>query len=467
MRRRSLQVTAARSLDPAAVGARLRRARTAAGLSQVSLAEGFCSASHISLIESGRRLPGAALLESLAARLGIGVDILARGRNGPAEARVGVELERVSELLEKGRAAAARDRLLLLDLASVGGDVRARALFALAEAHERVGDIEESIEVLVAVAAEARSVDRLNDVAVATMLLVTSYIEVGDPVRAVSVGEQMLIELEERGRTGSDEHLRLGSALLWAYLQRGDVLYASSRASDLMHLATEHGSARGLGSVCWNAALVAAERDDHVLAEHYTQRAIALLSEAGANRDLHRLRLNYAYLLLCADPPDPSSALLQLAAAEPGVQARGSSYEQAIIEVERSRALVALGELEQAERSAHAALGRLAGQVRLESAFAQIALGDALFARGERDGAADAYRAAADMLGMMSVSRQSAAVWRDLGSRLLGMGDAEGAADAFDRALREVGLRQTSPPAPLGRSILLGPVRGPDGHHSC
>jgi hypothetical protein len=104
-----------------------------------------------------------------------------------------------------------------------------------------------------------------------------------------------------------------------------------------------------------------------------------------------------------------------------------------------------LGDPVAAEEFARAALGRLGDQPRLESSAAQLALGDALHAGGHVEQASRAYRWAADMLGMMSASRQSAAVWRELGDRFLGHGDVTGAAQAFDRALREAGFRPAVP----------------------
>ena len=98
-----------------------------------------------------------------------------------------------------------------------------------------------------------------------------------------------------------------------------------------------------------------------------------------------------------------------------------------------------------AERFAVAALERLGDPPRLETAFAQLSLGDALHARGDVVGAARAYQSAADMLGMMSASRQSAAAWRDLGDRYAMHGDSAAAAQAYDRALREAGFRPTVP----------------------
>ena len=64
---------------PQAVGARLRAAREAAGLSQRQLAFNGCSPAYISRIESGDRIPSLQLLRELGRRLGVSEDFLATG----------------------------------------------------------------------------------------------------------------------------------------------------------------------------------------------------------------------------------------------------------------------------------------------------------------------------------------------------------------------------------------------------
>ncbi|WP_454051545.1 helix-turn-helix domain-containing protein [Cellulomonas sp. Marseille-Q8402] len=424
---------------------RVRQARLAAGLSQTALAGDALSPSYISLIESGRREPTDAALGVLAERLGSTVEYLKHGDEGPAEARARLALDYARLDLVSGEASSARDRILALDLESVTRQVRVDSQLALAQAHEMLGDLESAVGVLEPLLAHARAEQHHLDAAAAATALVASYVESGDLGRAIELGDRQLAELEESGLTGTDEHLRLGSTTLWAYVERGDLLYATHRAAELIRQAESLGTPRGRGSVYWNAALVAEQRHDYGLAKRYTERALALLGEGEVSRDIPRLRLNYAWLLLRSDPAEPAMALVQLDRAAPELAVSGSEVEMARLDVERSRAHLMQGDPVAAEGYARAALDRLGDQPRLDGAAAQLAIGDALHARGEVDAASRAYRWAADMLGMMSASRQSAAVWRELGDRFLGHGDITGAAQAFDRALREAGFRPAVP----------------------
>ncbi|WP_298456677.1 helix-turn-helix domain-containing protein [uncultured Cellulomonas sp.] len=427
------------------VSDRVRELRLAAGLSQTALAGDSFSPSYISLIEAGRRVPTDAALEVLAARLDTTADFLRHGDTAPSEARARLEVDYAKLALIDGDAAQARDRLRALDLDVIAPAHHTEILLTLARAYEALGDLEASVAVLEPLLARLRKRGQHLDVAAVANELVASYLEAGDLHRSIDVGELVAGELEAAGLTGTDEHLRLASTVLWAYVERGDMLYATHRVAELVAQADAHGTPRGRGSVYWNAALVAEERRDFALAHTFTTRALALLGESSGGRDIPRLRLYYGWLLLRSDPPEPAEALRQLDRAGEQLTAVGSEVDLARVEVERSRAHLMLGDVEESERWARAAVDRLGGSPRLETAVAHLALGDALHASHREQDAASAYGWAADMLGMMSASRQSAAAWRELGDRFLTRGDTARAAAAFDRALSEAGFRHAVP----------------------
>ncbi|WP_263730225.1 helix-turn-helix domain-containing protein [Cellulomonas sp. SG140] len=424
---------------------RVREARLAAGLSQTALAGNAFSPSYISLIESGHREPTDAALTVLAERLGSTLEYLKHGEEGPNEARIRLELSYARLDVTTGDTEAARRRLEALDLAVVTPTLRVEVLSELARTHELLGDLEAAVEILEPLHADERARGHHLEAAKLANALVVSYLEGGDLHRSVEVGEAALEDLVQQDLVGTDEHLRLGSTVLWSYVERGDLLFATHRAAELIQLAESLGSPRGRGSVYWNAALVAEERRDYALAQQYTERALALLSEGEPDRDLPRLRLNYAWLLLRSDPPEPAAALQHIQGAARDLEVLGSTVELAAMDVETARAHLLLGDPELAEERARHAIERLGSAPRLESAVAHLALGDALHALGRTEEAAGAYQWAADVLGMMSASRQSAAAWRDLGDRYRAHGESAAAAQAYDRALAEAGFRSSVP----------------------
>ena len=427
------------------IGERVREARQDKGLTQTDLAGDSLSPSYVSLIESGRRTPTDKALSVIAGHLGTTLEYLKFGDDGPNESRVRLELDYARLSLADGDPVAAERRIDELDLDVVTAQLRYEALYVKAQALEMAGMIEVSIGVLEPLYADREAVGDYLELAKVATNLVVSYLESGDLIRSVDVGERALGALESAGLAGSDEHLRLGSALLWSYVERGDLLYATQQASELIRVAEELGSPRGRGSVYWNAAVVVGERRDYERAKQHTQRALALMGEGDADRDVSRLRVHYAWLLLRSEPPQPEMALEQLDRAEGPLTVLGSAGDRAAIETERARARMLLGDSVAAVEHARVALLLLGDQPRLEAANTLVVLGDALVAQDQLETAAEVYERAASMLGMMSATRQSAQVWRDLGDRYLFRGETDRAALAFDHALREAGVRSTIP----------------------
>jgi len=394
-------------------------------------------------------VPTPAALVVLAKRLGTTADYLREGDRAPSEEKARLEIGFARLALANGEAEQARDRLLALDLSTIAPRHHVEVLSALARAHEALGELEDSVGILEPLLAKARRERQYLDAARIATDLVASYLEAGDLHHSAEIGEEVIAEVEQHGLGGTDEHLRLASTVLWTYQQRGDLLLATHRAAELIRLADETGTTRGRGSIYWNAALVAEARGNFGEARRLTERALAYLSEGSGTRDVPRLRQMYAWLLLRSDPPEPRTALDQLALARPALVESGSDIEVARCEMDAARAYLMLGDERSAHenaRNARAALDRLEGAPRLDACDAHITYGDVLAARGDFDDAMAEYRWAADTLGMMSANRQSASVWRALGDRLLGHGDLEGAIRAYDRALREAGIRPTNLP---------------------
>ncbi len=426
---------------------RIRAERARAGLSQTGLAGDDFSPSYVSLIESGRRTPTDAALAILAGRLETTVEYLKYGDRAPSEERARLEIGFARLALANGEAQQAKDRLLALDLSTISPRYHGEARRALAMAHEALGELDESVEVLEPLVHEALARRAYLEAATLASTLVTIYIEAGDLSRSIDIGELVLAEVEQSGMTGTDEHLRLASSILWSYYERGDLLFATHRAAELIRLAEEKGTHRGRGSIYWNSSLVAEGRGDLGEARRLAERALGYLSEGAASRDVPRLRLHFAWLLLRSEPAEPSAALGQLELAARDLELVGTEAELARCDFEAGRAYLLLGHVDEAEQRARAGLDRLTpGETTLDVCNGRMLLGDVLAARGQVAEATECYRWAADMFGMMSAGREASKVWRSLGDRMMANGDADGAARAYEAALREAGIRPTALP---------------------
>lgn len=427
--------------DPAGFRDRLRQERMAAGLSQGGLAsKAGLSPSYVSLLESGRRSPTDEMLHRLAEVLDTTAAFLEYGHHGTPDEAAQLELDFARLDLTAGDADAARQRLAELDLDDLEPSTRAGILTTLARAHDLCGDVETAIAILEPVVVDAgRRGNRLDAMAAAT-LLASCCIDTGDLGRACEVALAELQAAEDAGLAGTDEHLRLGATLLWAYTERGDLVSATARANRLIKQAEDFGSPRGRGSVYWNAALLAEERRNYTMAKRYAERALALLGEYRVDRDLARLRLQLGHLLLVSSPPAPLEALGHLEGARRLLSVAGSPIELATLDLEHGRALLMLGDAHGARDLAERALERLGDQPRLEASEAELVLGDAHQALSEPDRAMRSYKAAAEKLGAMSASRRAAGAWRKLAERYRAAGQLSEAVDAFARGMDEAGF---------------------------
>ena len=93
------------ALDPAVLGARIKAARVAAGLTQPALAGTDASVAFLSRIESGQRRPSPELLEALASRLGVTVEYLVLGDGWEDARRLELQLDHAELSLAGGEAA--------------------------------------------------------------------------------------------------------------------------------------------------------------------------------------------------------------------------------------------------------------------------------------------------------------------------------------------------------------------------
>lgn len=427
------------------LGERVRELRVRRGLSQAALAGDSLSPSYVSLVEAGRRAPTEGALRVIAATLGTSAEYLRTGREPETLEHARLELSFAQLALLNGEAQVAKSRLESLSLERADDDLVVQVRLAQAEAHEHLGELNQAISLLEPLVAQAREQRSWTVLAKAGTALCACYIESGDLTRACEIGDGVLEQLGLNGMESTDEHIRLGATTIWAYHERGDLLFAAHRATLLLQTAETHGSARARGSIYWNAAIVCQSQGRIAQALTLTTRALALLGESETSRDVPRLRLHYAWLLLRSQQPDVDQALEQLALAEPALAATGSVIDLAGCAIERSRAYLHLGDVTGAEQQAHHARALLGDTPRIESADVHVLLGDVALAKHHADQAMRHYTNAADTLALMRRGRAAAAAWRDLARRFAANGQTARAVDAYERAFTELGLPTQTP----------------------
>jgi transcriptional regulator with XRE-family HTH domain len=422
---------------------RLRTLRRAAGLSQTELAGGGLSPSYISLLESGRRRPSPAVAAELAVKLGCSTSHLLDGEPSEHERRIQLELAYAELALRHDGAPDAMDRLtaLLAEPDLVPAEA-AEASILLARAQEHVGDLNAAVATLTPLFERARAGDTALSLPRIAVHLCFCHLESGDLSRTIAIGEQALDACRAQGLSGTDEYFMLASTVMFAYADSGDETHASTWAAQLIEEAEAAGSHGGRAALYWNASLLA-EREGRIDdALRLGRKALAHMSELGDSRDLARLKLASAAVLLAAEPPRVEEATQALERAEDNLRRLGSEVD--LVEFDQVGSTVALLGLDpvRAEQLARGATGRVPTDAAAEPlSLAHRALGDALLAQGRRSEGLQQWTNAADLHAMSNPGRGTALNWRDLAERFRAAGDIEAAVKAYRAALDAAGIR--------------------------
>jgi transcriptional regulator with XRE-family HTH domain len=426
------------------LGQRLRVLRNERGLSQADLAGELVSASYVSLIESGKRLPEREVLEGLAHRLGVSTLYLESG----------VAPEEITEQrlkLQFGEIALANGskdeafRLFSELAGSAHGEVRLGAVWGLARAEEARGNLHAAVTHRDALLAASR---RGEPGAPGLLKLLIGrcrlFRDAGDFARSIEVGEEALNEVRELGLEGTEDEIRLASTLVSAYRRRGDTFSAEHLASQVIERAEHLASRTAQGSAYWNACTVAASRGQLNLALDMAAKTLALLSESSPDLSLADMRITYGWLLLRCEPPRIAEADALLARAHEVVSSMSVGPRLAMCETEMARSALLRHDFEEAAVIAKRAASRFAGHGAPEQSDARVVCGLALVMSGDTDRGAAQVTEAARMLEATGATLQAAEAWRELGEALVQRGRAEDAIEALRRAADCAGARSTS-----------------------
>ncbi|MET8158618.1 helix-turn-helix transcriptional regulator [Sphaerisporangium sp. NPDC005289] len=425
------------------IGQRIRMTRRQRGLSQAQLAHPELSDSYVSLIESGKRTPTAAVLELLAAKLECSLTYLINGVTAEQMQDLELRLGYAGLALNNGEVAEARRRYAeLLEDGSLTGlrSLLQQAEYGYALASEACGDLDEAIEVLLRL--RRSSGDSMpSDQAVAIAVALTRcYRERGDLAAAVQVGEDTLLGA---GRpTWNDALVELGATLLSVYDVRGDLLRARQFSMELLAAAEMLNTPRSTVAACWNAAIVAEKtgRGDEALS--LVERALAVQSETGEARNLARLRVEYAILMLRTRPAEAAACRdLMLRGERELMSTSASTVDLAVVSIYLAKAELVLGNAAKAVEYARRGRDMLGERTPALLDEARLTLAHALLLQEETAEATVELLAVEESLEHSPASRKAAEGWLATATVLERLDDREEASvAAYQRALASVGL---------------------------
>jgi transcriptional regulator with XRE-family HTH domain len=450
-------VELSRTVDAAVLGGRLRAARQRRGMTQSELARDLASTAYVSRIEAGQRRPDAALLERLAARLGVEADQLLRGVTSDQLAALRVRLDHAQLALVTGD-----PQRTLTELGALAGDpllaelpdlVR-EAAYLRVGAYEATGDLQGAI-LLLEDLAEQQPFDLVWLDGVTA--LSRCYRESGDLARAIQVAEdaQRYVDDHDLGNVG--EAVKLTLTMAAAYAERGDVDHAARICRRAVDHAERLGSRTARASAYWNASVVESRRGNAATAVPLAQRALRLLEESDESRNVARLRTQLGILQLRSDPPDVVAALNQLTRARAELEAtEASPVDLADNALAQARAYFLLGDTDRALRRAQETEEHTRTGAPLVAADAHVLQGQIAAREGDVALARRHYQRAILLLTGSGSDRGAAQLWYELGGLLEQVDEPAHALDAYRRAGASSGLVALRLPAPArGRSRSL------------
>jgi transcriptional regulator with XRE-family HTH domain len=433
------------------LGQRLRSLRIERGLSQQDLAGDLVSPSYVSLIESGRRSPEREVLDGLARRLGCSPLFLETGVAPEEVNEQRLRLQFASIARANGELEQARELYTALGQATTG-EIRTEARWGLAQTYEALGQLDAAMTELDALTDASRSGEPGAPGLLSVMIIKCRvYRAAGDFARSIEFGENALAEIRALGLDGTEDAVTLGSTLAGSYEARGDLMSAQRLAGQVLAQAEQLGSLQAQGNAYWSACTIAMARGDLTTALNLATRTLALLSESAGSRSLAAMRINYAWLLLRADPPRLDDADAILSQAHEALTELAFAPLLAACETEMAWSAMLRGDLRLAADHARQAAARCTERdtglqhARVVGGLAQVLAGD--------EAGANVVRDAADQLAAVGSSQEAAQAWRDLADALLQQGRSERAIEALQRAADCAGLRsariRSAAPAPV------------------
>jgi tetratricopeptide (TPR) repeat protein len=427
------------ALDPADLGARIKAARVASGLTQPVLAANDASVAYLSRIESGQRRPSPELLAALASRLGVTVEYLVLGDDWEDARRLELQLDHAELSLVGGEADSAltlaRDVLGSAGLDGVPGGLT-RARYVEAAALDTLGDpaATKAFEQLLKTGIE--SPIRLK----AATALCRIWREQGQLERAIACAQTALGQVPHEV-LGSEEGIRLSVTLAAALFVAGRTEEAAELCDIAITESERLSSPVARASAYWNASVIRSESGDMTEALSLARRALHLLENTERVKDIGRLRIQLGAIMLRTDPPRIEDAKEQLRMADLELDwSEASPTDAARSGLLSARALFMEGDTDQASHAARSVLDAGRDEMPLVSVEALTLLGQVAWSTGDREGAHEWYRRAITVLTGVGADREAGQIWFELGTLSDEAGLTEEARDAYRRAAAASGL---------------------------
>jgi tetratricopeptide (TPR) repeat protein len=408
--------------DPREVGRRLKDARERAGLSQRQLSFPGCSPAYISRIEAGDRIPSLQLLREMGRRLGVSEDYLATGTERGDDSAAVLEAELALRLDELELA----EQLFgqALERAATADD-RGRALVGLGQLALRRGHVREAIAGL----EEARRAlgERFLEQPGGPEALGRACAMVDDLDEAAEIFRRSLDAAEQRN--DSVEAVRFAVLLANANVDMGEFAAAEQLLARTMTLAPDASDPILRARVFWSQSRLHSMQGDSRTAARYARKALELLELTENTHYTARAHQLLAHIELDRNHPEQALELVRKGLT---MLEHGAPVERALFRLEEARALVQLGEHDEAASIAMECAGQLSEASPFEAGRGYAVIAEVFEQLGEPARARELYELAAKMHGPIPSK-----YLLDVYSRLAQLLEAEGEKDEALEVLKK------------------------------
>jgi len=411
------------------VGTRIRKLRTARGLTQRELAEPRYTHAYVSSIESGHRQPSATALEHFAEKLGVSPDELATGRPVHLATRLRLELQEARLLVSSGTFDEADERFRrvirdatrhrLPELIAKGEEGRGLTL-------ERRGSPEEAIE------RYRRAEELLRDQPSAAAVDAVAgkarcFHTLGDVKHAIYLLERQLDAISREGLRDPDAIAHLNGDLVNLYVEAGLYRRAAEAAAELELLAPRLADPLRVAHLNVNVARAYLLRGDGELAQRSMQRAEDAYRQLGYVTETGNAHHARGYVF--ARDGQLEEAREQLERARAIYEETSNEHlPQALAELGRVERL--LGHPERARPLLERAIALLGDHEAPVLAWANRELGHVL-EELDPDGAEKRYRIAIELFELAEQTVDLAVTYRSLGDLLGARGETDARCEAY------------------------------------
>lgn len=417
-------------------GARLRKARRDRGMSQHDASTGIVTASFLSLIESGKRIPSPKVAAALAERVGVAVDV--------AEARPDTANPHFVSALaaaQVGDMGAAAEQAMLLPLGWPG-----RGLIDGLVAEHR-GELVESTRLLTA-ALQSAGVGSELWLEISAALCRIAF-NAGNVAAAIEVGEAALAISDLPTPRSEDLVVGIRASLSGVYCEAGNL----ARARELMEdPAAQPSTAWQRGTQLWARSILAMVEGRSDEAEMLAAEALRLFREADRPISVARLQVNAAMVKLQAPGLQVQDVLALLVPAERTFRTLESPFDLAGCLSARARLEAMTGDRDAARTNVEEALLLVRDEGSGLRARIYASAGLTFLMLGDRSHAEAQLLEARHLLEAGGVNRAAAATWRQLASAYEEMGQLDLALACMKAATDLLGVH-VAPTAPAHAAL--------------